>query len=107
LQGKNKSKIKRHFAFYLARLVRFYSALFGGFDDFLAFVVAAFGAYAVGHLHLVALGAFDDARGGELPVGAAFVAARFGHFALGYCHVCIHLLAAACMPPAVSRRSFV
>ena len=60
--------------------------LLGDFHYFFAVVVTAFGAHAVRHSHLMALGALDEAGSGEFPVGAALVATGFGHFTLWYCH---------------------
>jgi hypothetical protein len=86
--GKEKTKQDKNgiLPFILLSGLYFMRGSLGGLHYFFAFVEAAFGAYAVGHLHLVALGAFDVAGGGELPVGAALVAARFGHFTRWYCH---------------------
>jgi hypothetical protein len=55
-------------------------------DDLLAVIIAAMLADPVGHLHLVALGAFHDAGKGQFPIGPAAVLARFGSSILGKSH---------------------
>jgi hypothetical protein len=60
--------------------------LLSGCDDLFAIVVATLSAHMMRHLGLVALGAGNETRGLQLPVGTAAVAAGLGHFSLGNCH---------------------
>ena len=60
--------------------------LLGLIDDLNAVVIAAVLANAMGQLLFVALGALDDARQAELPVGTTGTTAGLGYFTLGYSH---------------------
>ena len=56
-------------------------------DDLDALVVAAVLSHAVSQLHLMALGALDDAGQGQLPVGLAAVLASLRNFSLRKSHI--------------------
>ena len=61
-------------------------------NDFTAIVIAASLAGSVRQAGLAALGASDNARDRQFPVGAAsLISSRAGYFSLGYCHL-VHLL---------------
>ena len=61
--------------------------LFSCLDNLFAIIIAAFRAYMMRHLRLVALRAGNEAGSIEFPVGAALVAACLGSLTLWYCHL--------------------
>ena len=57
-------------------------------QDHAALVLSAVGADAVRHAKLAAVGAFDDTRRGELPVGrASFITSLSGYLSFWDCHI--------------------
>ncbi len=56
------------------------------FDDLDAVIITAILAHAMGQFHLMAVGALNDARQCQLPVGAAAVLASLGYFPLRNSH---------------------